>query len=135
MRRGSVYFFIFVNRSGDFPPEERVAAANRVIASVAEETGAVLVDLHSAFLTKELSAADSYLTNPNNSEYRDGLHPNRDGYALMAALLLDAIRRKSLPCSRIACLGDSITYGQYMTGAGTADGGHLFARCSCVQCH
>ena len=107
---------------GDFPPEERVAAANRVIASVAEETGAVLVDLHSAFLTKELSAADSYLTNPNNSEYRDGLHPNRDGYALMAALLLDAIRRKSLPCSRIACLGDSITYGQYMTGAGTADG-------------
>ena len=110
------------NAYGDFSPEERVAAANRVIASVAEETGAVLIDLHSAFLQKELSAADSYLTNPNNSPYRDGVHPNRDGYALTAKLILEAIRRHDLPCSRIACLGDSITYGQYMSGAGTADG-------------
>ena len=23
---------------------------------------------------------------------------------------------------KVACVGDSITYGQYMTGAGTADG-------------
>lgn len=110
------------NAYGDFSPEERVAAANRVIASVAEETGAVLIDLHSAFLQKELSAADSYLTNPNNSPYRDGVHPNREGYALTAKLILEAIRRHHLPCLRIACLGDSITYGQYMTGAGTADG-------------
>ena len=98
---------------GNVPPEERVAAANRVIVSVAEETGA---------LAKELSAADSYLTNPNNSDYRDGVHPNRRGYALTATLILDAIRRNGLPCSRIACLGDSITYGQYMSGAGTAEG-------------
>lgn len=107
---------------GAFPPEERVAAANRIIAETAETASAVTVDLHVAFLTGELSGADSYLTNPANSEYRDGVHPNRRGYERMAELLADAIRSHHLPCSRIACLGDSITYGQYMAGAGTATG-------------
>lgn len=79
-----------VVQSSPFPPavvEERVAEYNRVIAEVVEDTGAVLVDLHSP--SKELEAAGRI---PSLTS-EDGFHPNAAGYREVAKVFAATYRR------------------------------------------
>lgn len=108
---------------GMLSPERRMEEFRGALTALAAEWNVVLLDLVPFFLTRDLRAADSFLTNPQNSPWRDGLHPNREGYRLIADRLAETIAAHGWNCERIACLGDSITYGQYMPGAGTAEGG------------
>jgi lysophospholipase L1-like esterase len=54
----------------------------------------------------------------------DGLHPTRDGYRLIAQEVYRYLKQHQLlkKNRRIICFGDSITYGAFMDGKGTAEG-------------
>ena len=72
---------------GTSGPEQRMEAFRRMLKELAGEQGIPLLDLVPPFLERDLHAEDSYLTNPRNSPWRDGLHPNRNGYRRIAELL------------------------------------------------
>lgn len=61
-----------------------VARANALIREMAPEEGAVLVDVHAAFVAHE----------PLRALFSDGVHPNDAGYALIADAFVQAITRR-----------------------------------------
>ena len=105
-------------------PSGRVRKANRIVRDVAKATRTPLVDVFGLFEAKGNvgEAAESWIRNPANSRARDGVHPTAEGYRAMAEAIFAAIRKHRLPRERIVCLGDSITYGAGVKGAGTAEG-------------
>ena len=88
---------------------------------VAGKTGVIVIDYHAQF-KGDLRAESSLIRNEANLRSKDGVHPTAKGYQLLARLLSDAIRTHHLPTERIACCGDSITYGAHMNGQGTTTG-------------
>ncbi len=111
------------NRAPDAPPIADLAAVAATVRRVAKETGCVLVDYHAIVSAHgDLEGVSSWLRNPANSGSMDGVHPTREGYAALAKALADTIRQNGLDPARTVCLGDSITYGSAMIGAGTATG-------------
>jgi len=109
---------------GSDGPAGRIRKANAVVRAVAKATRVVVVDLHALFEARGHVGAErqSWLRNPANSRARDGVHPTAEGYQAMAEAIASAIAKHRLPHRRIVCLGDSITYGAGMKGAGTAEG-------------
>ncbi len=87
----------------------------------ADKTGTIVIDYHACF-QGDLRAASSLIRNEANLRSKDGVHPSAEGYRLLARLLADAIKAHHLPTDRIACCGDSITYGAHMNGQGTTTG-------------
>lgn len=105
-------------------PAERLERIVDVLAEKARESGAAYLDLRPHFLARDLHGDDSYLIRFNErTGAADGVHPNQEGYRLIARLLDGIINENGYDTSRIACLGDSITYGVHMPGAGSAGGG------------
>lgn len=109
----------------EIPPMKRIADANVMIRSLASQFGAEVVDLFSEFSERDLEAVDSPIRNFKNADSDDGCHPNSDGYSMISWLVYRKIQEMNADVRRIACIGDSITYGAYMTGAGT-DGGDCY---------
>lgn len=103
-------------------PSKRIDEANEAIKTLADKYDATIIDIHSEFLKRDLEYVDSPLLNKNNFHCDDGCHPTCDGYSIMAWNVAKKIIESSTDISRIACIGDSITHGVYMKGAGTADG-------------
>ncbi|MBE6367894.1 MAG: hypothetical protein E7052_08325 [Lentisphaerae bacterium] len=94
-----------------------------IIKKLAAEKGYPLVDYYDIVSRKApLESAESYLRNPANSDSLDGVHPTREGYAALSKAVLEVIRQQQLPTARVVCLGDSITFGSAMLGAGTSYG-------------
>ena len=90
---------------------------------LAAEKNYLLADFHQIVAQKiPLDSAESYLRNPANTGDNDGVHPTRTGYAVLSKLLAEIIEKNNLSKERIVCLGDSITFGAHMPGAGTAYG-------------
>ena len=58
--------------------------------------------------------------NPANSNRRDGMHLTAEGLKIMAEAAGEKIRKYFPDVRTIVCFGDSITYGVYMPGKGTA---------------
>lgn len=105
-------------------PNARVRQANAFLADFCACERVPLVDLYTPFAAfGELGESSSLLRNPINAGAADGVHPTAEGYLLIAALVVDAILRLSLPAERTVCVGDSITRGVHMPGEGTAGGG------------
>ncbi len=89
-------------------PAERLAPVNAFLRGL----GLPLADFEAVVKHRPPGeAADSYLQNPANSGRRDGLHLTKEGAEAVAHCANEAIRRFSLPDSRIVCFGDSLTYG------------------------
>jgi acyl-CoA thioesterase-1 len=83
----------FRNQPNPHVTEERIEAYNAVIAEEAREVDAALVDLSAQRLRDDLVLRS------------DGFHPNDAGHREIAALFLNAIRRKiavSISCELIA---------------------------------
>ncbi len=108
---------------GMVPPSERIAVANEIVREEAARAGAVLVDLHADFAKTDLDAVNGYLFNRKNGDGTDdGCHPNHHGHSRIAWLLKKAIDEVHADTARVACLGDSITYGHGVSGSGSAAG-------------
>ena len=109
---------------GDDGPNGRVKLANVAVQQVAATYGIPVVDTYTLF---ELygnvgETVDSLIRNEVNSGMRDGVHPTPEGYDLIGNAVADTIDTYNLPTSKVVCVGDSITYGAYVVGAGTATG-------------
>ncbi len=105
-------------------PAGALAAANQFLREFSRREGLPLVDVNLAF--SRLSAVNEeggdLIRGPANSGARDGVHPTPEGYRLIAAMAIQAIRDNGLPVERVVCFGDSITYGAGVKGQGTATG-------------
>ena len=102
---------------------ENIQKVCSVMRRLADEKKYLLADYNQIISQKTpLDGAESYLRNPLNSSDNDGVHPTREGYAVLSNLLADMIKKNNLSGERIVCLGDSITFGAHMLGAGTAYG-------------
>ena len=110
--------------AGKAGPNDLVARANDLLRGLAREKNIPLVDTHRIFLAigNVGESADSMIRNEANSGARDGVHPTAQGYQVIATAVYQAILDHALPHDRVICLGDSITYGAHMAGAGTAQG-------------
>jgi lysophospholipase L1-like esterase len=64
----------------------------------------------------------SLIRNKVNANSEDGVHLTADGYRLMAELIASVLKDKTERGDIVVCIGDSITYGSSMQGAGTAYG-------------
>ena len=64
---------------------------------LADEKKYLLADYNHIISQKTpLDGAESYLRNPLNSADNDGVHPTRDGYAILSNLLADMIKKNNL---------------------------------------
>ena len=101
----------------------KIKKTGEVMRKLANEKKYVFVDFFALVNQKSpLNGPQSYLRNPANSGTDDGVHPTKEGYQALAKKLVEEIKAKNLPVSKVACIGDSITFGSAMTGAGTATG-------------
>jgi len=64
----------------------------------------------------------SLVRNLANSKTRDGVHLTETGYQLLAGLFEPILKGKVKPGQLVVCMGDSITYGAHVDGAGTSCG-------------
>jgi len=64
------------------------------------------------------------LVNSKNYTVDDGVHPTAQGYELIGKYFAQQLKEKKLLKRKmlILCFGDSITYGAFMEGKGTAEG-------------
>ena len=109
---------------GGILPMERIAQANKIVRKIALECNCDLVDLYNLIAASgDPDSEASLLRNPANVKSPDGVHLRAEGYKLWAEKLSQSPSLKNLPeKSVIVCLGDSLTWGAGMKGAGTANG-------------
>ena len=110
--------------SDDLKPSERIKRYNKFIAETAAANNVIFNDFHAAVMRKGGASgkAQSLIRNIANSKSKDGLHLTADGAKLLAETVAGALDGKVKKDDRILCLGDSITYGAGLTGAGTVTG-------------
>ena len=105
-------------------PSERIKKYNAFIAETAAEKKVIFNDFHAAVMQN--GGADGkrscLIRNKANSNSRDGLHLTAEGAKLLAQCVARALDGKVKDQDRILCLGDSITYGAALSGAGTVTG-------------
>ena len=108
----------------DESPDQRIAAMNAVIRDIAAREQLPLIDTHRIYtaIGDPGASATSLLRNAENSNSTDGVHTTRDGYRIIATAVFQELRSLKKAPARILCLGDSITFGAHMEGAGTATG-------------
>ena len=98
----------------------RLQAANHIVREVAREFRAPLIPLDRLIAPVD-DTAQSLVMNEANSGRRDGIHLTAEGLRVMAEAAFE-VRQKHFQAARtIVCFGDSITYGVYMPGKGTAE--------------
>ncbi len=99
---------------------ERLNLVNHAIRTAARKHSIPLIDLAEVIRPVDDSAA-SLVMNETNSGRRDGMHLTAAGLQVMAEAVY-AVWKSDFPAARtIVCFGDSITYGVYMKGKGTAE--------------
>ncbi|MBE6380380.1 MAG: hypothetical protein E7047_05580 [Lentisphaerae bacterium] len=101
-------------------PETRLVLLNDAIKAIAAERQLELVDLYELIAPVDMSP-ESMILNPANSDRRDGMHFTAAGNRAVALAVYEKIRKYFSEKRRIICWGDSLTYGVYMPGKGTAD--------------
>jgi len=104
--------------------QRKIDSANLVIRRISTKNKCILVDLNK--ILRACGGADTtrngIFTNEANMGIADGIHPNANGYKIIAAALYQTIITALPGAKKIVCFGDSITCGYRMKGQGTADG-------------
>ncbi len=104
--------------------QEHLKRYDHLVRECARENGLPLADLR-ALVERRGGAhegADCLIRNEANGGGRDGVHLTAEGYRLMAGLFEPLFRSVIRPGEVVVCLGDSLTYGANMKGAGTIRG-------------
>ena len=106
------------------PPSRRIEKYNGFLAEIAARNGFILNDFHAEVMRRGGASGDrkSLIRNVANSGAKDGLHLTAEGAKLLAETVAQALDGKVNENDRILCLGDSITYGAALSGAGTVMG-------------
>lgn len=107
-------------------PNDKINALNQDIQRFAQQEQLYFIPLHDEFSRHGLDfkSAQSLLVNAQNGPSNDGVHPTAAGYQLIGDYFyaqlkaMKLLKRKML----LLCFGDSITYGAFMEGKGTASG-------------
>ena len=107
---------------GSMSPNARIIEANKILKNLAQKNKLPLADFHAEVMKQGTSGKDSLIRNPDNRGGLDGVHPTPEGYRRLAELVFQTIRTNKINARRIVCLGDSITYGANVKGAGTVGG-------------
>jgi len=111
--------------------QEHVADYDAAVEQVASNTVATFIDWRTRFLAESpgttieeatTNSVECLMRCEANSGARDGLHPTAAGYEFLGDEVLKAIQGVVTAGDRVTCIGDSVTYGVYMTGAGTSTG-------------
>lgn len=104
-------------------PNERIITANKILGKIAKEENIHLLDFFSIVQKIGMSESEnSIIRNMANSGSDDGVHPTPEGYKILADAISSVIKKQKLMKNKIVCIGDSITHGVYVEGAGTAGG-------------
>ena len=98
----------------------RFQLVNELIREVAEQFAAPLIALDTLIQPVDETAA-SLVMNEANSGRRDGMHLTEKGLRVMAEAAFQVWRNRFAEARTIVCFGDSITYGVYMKGKGSAE--------------
>ncbi|MBR7145408.1 MAG: SGNH/GDSL hydrolase family protein [Lentisphaeria bacterium] len=100
--------------------DDRLEMLNDTIRQTADRRDIPLVDIF-RFIDPVDETASSLVMNPANSNRRDGMHMTGEGCKVIAENVYKAVKTNYPEAKTVVCLGDSITYGVYMTGKGSAD--------------
>lgn len=105
-------------------PSERLGKYSEVLRTHNPGDGVVHLDINTHFVTQGSVglAHESWIQNEQNSGLRDGVHPTPRGYREIAELLHDLIKAHTVPCDRVVCFGDSITFGAGASNPGESVG-------------
>jgi lysophospholipase L1-like esterase len=107
---------------GGESPNTRIERANDIIRKTAVQFQLPLYDLYRAVAAHApLESAESLLRNTANAGSTDGVHLTAAGAALLGQEIATIIRLNQMNPERIACLGDSNTFGAGLKGAGTVE--------------
>jgi lysophospholipase L1-like esterase len=111
--------------------QDHLTEYNAAVANVATATGAIFIDWRARFLEESpgTTIADATADNINslllcvaNSGDDDGVHLTTAGNNFLGVRVAQALSSHVVNGDLINCMGDSITFGFAMTGAGTATG-------------
>ena len=111
--------------------QDHLTEYNTAVADVATATGAILIDWRSRFLAESPGTTiedatanniDSLLRCVANSSDDDGVHLTVAGNRFLGIKVAQVLSSEVVNGDLINCMGDSVTFGFAMTGAGTATG-------------
>ena len=111
--------------------QDHLTEYNTAVAEVATATGAILIDWRSRFLAESPGTTiedatanniDSLLRCVANSSDDDGVHLTVAGNRFLGIKVAQVLSSEVVNGDLINCMGDSVTFGFAMTGAGTATG-------------
>ncbi|WP_205500064.1 SGNH/GDSL hydrolase family protein [Rufibacter psychrotolerans] len=104
----------------------KLDSAGGIVRALAAEHRLPFLDLNERFKAwgSPSREAHSLIINQANMGKEDGIHPTKEGYARIGQEVYRYLKKKRLlkKNQKIVCFGDSMTYGSYMDGAGTAHG-------------
>lgn len=107
-------------------PEVKMDSVRHIVKRIATQNNTHFVDIYQKFKDLNLPRhnEDLFIMNTNNSGFRDGVHPTRLGYFLIAETVFNYLKNNNLigENTKITCFGDSITYGSKVKGSGTTSG-------------
>jgi lysophospholipase L1-like esterase len=107
-------------------PNTKIDSAGEIVKALAVGNNVHFIDLNTPFKAAGSPNREkhSLIINEKNLGKSDGIHPTREGYQLMAKVIHTYLQANGLLAGnkKIICFGDSMTYGSYMAGAGTAEG-------------
>lgn len=108
------------------PPLQLLESARDTIETLCLRKNLLFVDLftHLMEMGVPLHEEDYIIRNRMNSGESDGIHFTIEGNRLLAQLVYGKLKENfgELINLKIICFGDSITFGVYMKGRGTAEG-------------
>ena len=111
--------------------QDHLTEYNAAVANVATATGAIFIDWRSRFVEESPGTTiadatanniDSLLRCVANTNDDDGVHLTVAGNNFLGVRTAQALSSEVVNGDLINCMGDSITFGFAMTGAGTATG-------------
>jgi len=107
-------------------PNDKIDALNAELKKFALDQKLDFIPLNEEFKKygSDYTIKESLLVNSKNYTVDDGVHPTAQGYELIGKYFAQQLKEKKLLKRKmlILCFGDSITYGAFMEGKGTAEG-------------